>query len=79
MTRNADIAPRFRYCASGLRAYAAAIRPSAADYFAHALVGTMDKVEAARREADDYERAAKMRGWKARQAYLRAKGYEEGV
>lgn len=61
--------------ASGLRAHAAAIRPTAADYAAAALCGQTADMEARADAAAKLERAARIRGHKQRASYLRAHGF----
>ena len=61
--------------ASALRAYAAAIRPSVADYAAAALCGQAAEMEARADAAAKLERAAQIRGHGQRASYLRAHGF----
>lgn len=68
-------APTATKSARGLRAYAAAIRPTAADYAAASACGKgMDKLQAAADKAMRLERAAGIRGANNRAAYLAAHG-----
>ena len=68
-------APTATNSARGLRAYAAAIRPTAADYAASLACGKgMDKLQAAADKAMRLERAAVIRGNKNRAGYLAAHG-----
>lgn len=62
--------------AEGLRALADAIRPTAADYAAHAACGTIDQADARAWAAAMLYRAASVRGWRQRASLLRAYGFE---
>lgn len=64
------------HSAAGLRAQAAAIRPTASDYAAHQITGTTAELEARARAARVIEVAANLSSPANRRCYLRANGIE---
>ena len=62
--------------AAGLRAYANAIRPTADDYAAAAIVGRLADVEARNEAARRLDAASRIAGKHQRASYLRSHGFQ---